>query len=87
MMNMQALTVTPHKSALRILFSLYLTGRIADTLWRQLMAVLDACTGKPEEREALARFVMDSFRELGPESTKIPKEEEVQELLTMMHSA
>ena len=51
------------------------------------MTVFDASTGRPEEREALALFIMDSIRELGPESTKIPKEEEIQELLTMMYSA
>ena len=86
-MQTPALSLSPRKSALRVLFSLYITGRIAETLWRQLMTVFDTCTGKPEEREALALFVMDSYRELGPESIKIPKEEEVQELFTMMHSA
>ena len=53
-----------------------------------MMNVLDtSCNEYADEREALALFFMDAFRELGPESTKIPKEEEVQELLTMMHSA
>ena len=74
-------------SALRVLFSLYLTGKIADVLWNQMMNVLDTHATNAEEREALALFFMDAFRELGPESTKIPREEEVQELLTMMHSA
>ena len=74
-------------SALRVLFSLYLTGKIADALWNQMMNVLDTYATNADEREALALFFMDAFRELGPESTKIPKEDEVQELLTMMHSA
>ena len=74
-------------SALRVLFSLYLTGKIADVLWNQMMNVLDTHATNAEEREALALFFMDAIRELGPESTKIPREEEVQELLTMMHSA
>jgi hypothetical protein len=51
------------------------------------MTVFDVCAANSEEREALALFFMDALRELGPESTKIPKEEEVQELITMMHSA
>lgn len=78
---------TSRSSALRLLFTLYLTGKIADTMWRQMMTVFDACAANSEEREALALFFMDALRELGPESTKIPKEDEVQELLTMMHSA
>ncbi len=86
-MQTQALSVSPRMSAFRVLFSLYLSGRIAETLWRQLMTVFDTCCGKPEDREALALFFMDSYRELGPESIKIPQEEEVEELLTMMHSA
>ena len=51
------------------------------------MHVFDTYTAGSEEREALALFVMDAFRELGPESMKIPREDEVQELLTMMRSA
>ena len=86
-MQNQAFSVSSRTSALRVLFSLYITGRIADTLWRQLMSVFDTYSGKPEEREALALYVMDSFRESGPESIEIPKIEEVQELMTMMHSA
>lgn len=75
------------KSAFRVLFTLYLTGKIADTLWTQLMTVFDTYATNVEEREALALFFMDAFRELGPESTKIPKKEEVQELMSMMRSA
>lgn len=86
-MQAPALHLSPRTSALRVLFSLYISGRIADTLWRQLMTVFDSCTGKPEEREALALFVMESYRESGPESLKLPKEEEVKELFTIMHSA
>ena len=74
-------------SALRVLFSLYLTGKIADALWHQMMNVLDTHATNADEREALALFFMDAFRELGPESTKIPREEEVQDLIKMMHSA
>ena len=74
-------------SAFRVLFSLYLTGKIADTLWTQLMDVFDTYATNTEEREALALFFMDAFRELGPESTKIPREEEVKDLLSMMRSA
>ena len=77
---------SPGKSALRVLFSLYLTGKIAETMWEQMMSLFDTYAN-PDEREALALFFMESFRELGPESTKIPKIDEVQDLLSVMHSA
>ena len=51
------------------------------------MDVFDTYATNTEEREALALFFMDAFRELGPESTKIPREEEVKDLLSMMRSA
>ena len=86
-MYSKGLTSASRSSALRVLFSLYLTGKIADVLWNQIMNVLDTHATNADEREALALFFMDAIRELGPESTKIPKEEEVQELLTMMYSA
>ena len=86
-MYSKGLKSAARSSALRVLFSLYLTGKIADALWSQMMNVLDNHATNTDEREALALFFMDAFRELGPESTKIPREEEVQEILTMMHSA
>lgn len=86
-MQRVGLHISPSKSALRVLFSLYLTGKIAETMWDQMMSVFDTYAANSGEREALALFFMDAFRELGPESTKIPKEEEVQELLSVMRSA
>ena len=86
-MYSKGLNSVARSSALRVLFSLYLTGKIADALWNQLMNVLDTHATNADEREALALFFMDAFRELGPESTKIPREEEVKDLINMMHSA
>ncbi len=86
-MQRVGLHMSPRKSALRVLFSLYLTGKIAETMWEQMMSVFDTYAANAGEREALALFFMDAFRELGPESTKIPKEDEVQELLSVMRSA
>lgn len=86
-MQRVGLHMSPRKSALRVLFSLYLTGKIAETMWEQMMSIFDTYAANSGEREALALFFTDAFRELGPESTKIPKEDEVQEILSVMRSA
>ena len=85
-MNTKRLHQSTRSSALRLLFTLYISGKIADTMWMQLMQIFDTYAANADEREALALFFMDAFRELGPESTKIPKEQEAIELLSMMRS-
>ncbi len=73
-------------SALARLFVYYLSGRIAETQWRQLSRLLDARTTTPEEREALAAFVSDLLQERQAE-LRIPRLKEFRELLATARMA
>ena len=65
-MHSQGLHTSTRISAFRVLFSLYLTGKIADALWMQLMDVFDTHAANAEEREALALFFYGCFSRVGP---------------------
>jgi len=73
-------------SALARLFAYYLSGRIAETQWRQLSRLLDARTATPEEREAMATFFSDLLQERGAE-VRIPRLKEFRELLATVRMA
>ena len=45
------------------------------------MQVLDANETPPAERMALAAFLSDAFFDLGPDTVKMPRSEEMRELL------
>ena len=64
-----------------ILFARYVAGQIDDPFWDQFMQVLDANETPPAERMALAAFLNDAFFDLGPDSVKMPRSEEMRELL------
>jgi hypothetical protein len=82
-----ALEAFPKKNtALPMLFALYVTGTIAEPVWNQLMRVFDACAVTPKEREVLAEFFTQTFRELGPDGMTIPRLTEVQALLAEMRA-
>ena len=64
-----------------ILFARYVAGQIDDPFWDQFMQVLDANETPPAERLALAAFLNDAFFDLGPDTVKMPRSEEMKELL------
>lgn len=64
-----------------ILFARYVAGQIDDPFWDQFMQVLDANETPPAERMALAAFLSDAFFDLGPDTVKMPRSEEMRELL------
>lgn len=64
-----------------ILFARYVAGQIDDPFWDQFMQVLDANETPPAERMALAAFLNDAFFDLGPDAVKMPRSEEMKELL------
>ena len=72
--------------ALSRLFKLYVSGRIDETPWKQLMQVLDASEATGHEREALAGFFADAVTELEPNMLKLPRAEEASEFLTLMRA-
>ena len=49
-----------------------------------MMDAIDEGVRTPEEREGLAEFFADAFCEFGPESMKVPRSDEIQELLVAM---
>ena len=74
-------------TALSVLFARYIAGQINDKAWTQIMSILDADTTPMEERVALANFISDAYQDLGPESVKVPKLEEVQDFVTLTRAA
>ncbi len=72
---------------LPLLFARYVAGQIEDPFWDQFMQVLDANETTPQERLALAAFFNDAFAELKPEQVRMPKSEEVRELLTVVFAS
>lgn len=78
-------TVDPTLSPGSLLFAHYVAGRIDDPVWREIMKILDADATPEGDREALANFLGDALRELGPEAVRVPRMEEVREMLTDLH--
>ncbi|SHK87236.1 hypothetical protein [Rhodothermus profundi] len=83
---MRTTTHRPTGSALVRLFAYYLSGRIAETQWKQLSRLLDARSTTPEEREALATFFSDLLQERKAE-LRIPRMKEFRELLATARMA
>ena len=75
------LVASSSRSALPKLFALYVSGKIAEGTWNQIMDVFDTCVTTPEEREALAEFMGQSFSD---SRTEIPKPEDVKEFLSVV---
>ncbi|MEX0747528.1 MAG: hypothetical protein WED81_00190 [Rhodothermales bacterium] len=74
-------------TALSVLFARYVSGQISDSAWTQIMSILDADDTTMEERVALASFISDACRDLGPESVNVPKLNEVQDFVTLTRAA
>lgn len=74
-------------SAHSLLFARYLAGQIPDAAWQQIMNILDAEGTSMEERVALASFLSDACGEVGPESVKVPRLEEVEDFVTLTRAA
>lgn len=60
----------------------YVAGQITDTSWSAFMDALDAADATPEEREAFARFYDDALFEVGSDAVRIPKRDELTDLLS-----
>lgn len=70
-----------------MLFARYVSGQIADAVWAQIMSVIDADGTTEQERTALTAWVHDALEDLGPQVLKLPKVDEVQDLLVAMRAA
>ena len=73
-------------TAMPLLFARYVAGQIEDPFWHRFMQILDANETPAEERLALATFFHDAFAELEHQDVKIPRSEEVREILTAVWS-
>ncbi|MDZ4701350.1 MAG: hypothetical protein SH809_16680 [Rhodothermales bacterium] len=73
-------------SALPRLFALYVTGKIAETSWTDMMNAIDEGVETPEEREGLAKYFADACAETGAEAMKVPALHEIQALLGAMRA-
>lgn len=74
------LVANSSRSALPKLFALYVSGKIAEGTWTQIMDVFDTCVVTPEEREAFAEYIGQAFTE---SNSEIPKPEDVREFLSV----
>lgn len=73
----------PHSlSALSLLFARYVAGQITEPAWKQISSIFDAGLVSADERVAFASFISDACSELGPDSVKVPRPEEVEDVLT-----
>lgn len=73
-------------SALSRLFALYVSGRIAETSWMEMMDAIDEGAATPEEREGLAEFFADAYFEEGSDAMKVPAIDEIQDFLVVMRA-
>ena len=71
----------PQGTGLVRLLAHYVAGDISDAAWRRITNLLDAAAAAPH-REALARFLEDALRDLGPGNVKLPKVDEAEELIS-----
>lgn len=81
MLSPADLVTRSSRSALPKLFALYVSGKIAEGTWNQIMDVFDTCATTHEEREALAEYLGQSFSE---SRTEIPRPEDVREFLSVV---
>ncbi len=79
---MASIALQHGRSSFPVLLARYVQGDIDNSMWKRLMALLDADGVTEPERMALARFVNDVVSENGPQSLFVPKEEEVKDLLS-----
>lgn len=80
------LHATRQDSALPRLFAMYVTGKIAEASWTDMMNAIDEGVETPEEREGLAKYFADACAEAGPEAMKVPALDEIQDLLGAMRA-
>lgn len=74
-------------TAMSYLFARYVAGQITDPAWDEIMDLLDAEETTMEERVALANFISDAWQDLGPDEIKVPRVEEVKDLVTLTRMA
>ena len=67
--------------SLSLLFARYVRGEIGDTIWANLMRLLDDGDVTTAERLALARFMNEVVAEGGPSALFVPVEAEARSLL------
>jgi len=63
------------------LFLHYVAGNIAESSWNAFMDALDTTDVTQQEREAFARFYNDAIFDLGSSAVRIPKLDELSDLL------
>lgn len=64
------------------LFVRYVAGEITDASWSAFMDTLDAVDATPLEREAFARFYNDALFEVDSDSVRVPRLDELTDLLS-----
>jgi hypothetical protein len=69
-------------SVLRTLFLRYVSGEISEISWSEFMSAFDTVNASSDEREAFARFYNDAVHDLGADKVRVPKQEELEELLS-----
>ena len=76
-------TASIHRSgvSLSLLFARYVRGEIGDSIWSNLMHLLDGEDVTSNERLALARFVNEVVAESGPAALFVPRDDEARDLL------
>ncbi len=75
-------TQTPiKKSGLVHLLYHYISGDVARPFMDRVMRLLDASDATTHERTALAAFMDDAVKDLGPDELKLPRLKELEALL------
>ena len=72
--------------AAQLLFARYLIGQIAESTWARIMETLDLEAASAEEREAIAEFYLHALRDLGSDGVKLPRPDEVADLLAAIRA-
>jgi hypothetical protein len=70
-------------SALTLLFARYVAGQIAESQWQQFADVFDGSDATAEERSAFARFYLDASNSPDAGDVKLPRADELKDLLTL----
>lgn len=78
---MQTTTRYGRPAVLPGLFLRYVTGDITEASWNAFMDALDTCDASRQEREAFARFYNDALSDLGPDAVRVPKLDELSDLI------